>query len=149
VLIDDEDIPIVKANVPWGVRKKDNRVYFINRNRGLHLHRLIRPCPDGLETDHAKHNYLDLRKSELRCATHAENARNARKQVGTSRFKGVTWHKATGKWKAQVMHNRKNHYLGLCPGTEAGEIECAKRYKAKASELFGEYAHSNLPEQGE
>ena len=46
--------------------------------------------------------------------THTENCRNvSKKSNNTSGYNGVIWHKSAKKWSAQIMVDRKNHYLGL------------------------------------
>jgi len=43
------------------------------------------------------------------------------------------------KWRAQIWHNGRHHYLGLF----ASEDAAARAYNAKARELFGEFAYLN------
>lgn len=144
VLIDAEDIPKVQAGVPWTVSvRPDGRIYVKSRTHGQ-LHRLLMShC--GEHVDHANHDYLDLRKSELRCASNAENMRNMRKpsHQTSSRFKGVS--RDRSGWQAHIKVNGKSISLGKCPGTPAGERECADRYDHAAREHFGEFAKPNHP----
>lgn len=92
--------------------------------------------------DHANRNGLDNRRVNLRPATVAQNRRNSGPNHGTSsRFKGVTWHKANGKWQASIKIDRKNHYLGIF----ASEQEAARTYDAAARQAFGEFAYLNFP----
>ena len=32
--------------------------------------------------------------------------------VGTSEARGVSWHKSTAKWQAQLYHSGKRHHVG-------------------------------------
>ena len=64
---------------------------------------------------------------------------NRRKQTGTSRFKGVCWHKKAGKWQAKIQHNFVRIRLGLF----SSEEDAARAYNRKAKELFGEFAKLN------
>lgn len=67
--------------------------------------------------DGVRHNN---RLDNLRLATNGENMRNrGRTRANTSGFKGVTFHKAAGKWMAQIMTNYKRVCLGLFPTPEA------------------------------
>lgn len=68
---------------------------------------------DGLEGDHVNHDTLDNRRINLRIVTHAGNGQNkSGHRNGTSRYRGVWWHKASGKWVAQVKVMGKNISLG-------------------------------------
>jgi hypothetical protein len=50
----------------------------------------------------------------LRPATTAQNAMNARKSASNSSgFKGVSWHKKAGKWQSHIMVAGRSVYLGL------------------------------------
>jgi hypothetical protein len=153
VLIDADDAERV-ASYQWHVMMDKNQVYFQTHVRKpdgkqttLMLHRFLKSCPDGLQVDHSKSEYLDLRKDELRCANHAQNNMNQRKQTcpTSSRYKGVSWFKQTSKWQAYIQNNSKKIHLGLFPGTPEGELEAATAYDAKAVELFGEFSHLNFP----
>jgi hypothetical protein len=154
VLIDPEDWERICEHSWWVHHGKNNYVYFATQVRQadgkwktLKLHRFLMGSPAGLEVDHIHHNYLDLRKSELRITTHKQNGRNQRKQntPASSCFKGVSWHKLRGKWSASIKHNGKSIYLGLFPATPSGEIAAARSYDRKALELFGAYALLNFP----
>ncbi len=51
--------------------------------------------------------------ANLREATKSQNKLNAgMRSNNTSGFKGVTWHKAIGKWQAQAKLKGKNKFLG-------------------------------------
>jgi hypothetical protein len=150
VKIDEDDWERVSRHT-WCVRvDKNGRFYFLasvrkpdGKRTSIYLHRFLMPhCPE--DVDHAKHDYTDLRKFALRCASRSENSRNMRKTHGSSRFKGVSRHKRLGKWQAQIKHNKKVHHLGYCSDSPEGLIVCAKRYDAAARELFGEFAKTNF-----
>ena len=91
--------------------------------------------------DHVNGNGLDNRESNLRPATRSQNAMNQPKRLGTSRFKGVSWHRKSGKWLCQIVKDRKIYVLGYF----TDEIEAACAYDRKAVELFGEFARLNFP----
>lgn len=57
----------------------------------------------------------------------------------TSIYKGVSWNKATSKWRAYIQKDGKLHHLGLF----TDEIEAAKAYNKAATEMFGEFANLN------
>jgi hypothetical protein len=84
------------------------------------------------EIDHINRNPDDNRISNLRAATSLQNSRNKGEYVNNkSGYRGVTWHKSSNKWMAQIKFNRKNIHLGLfsCP-KKAGDayIKAAKEY---------------------
>lgn len=56
-------------------------------------------------------------------------------------YKGVSFHKLTGRWSAQIGVNRRLHYLGLFDTPE----QAAYAYDAAAKEHHGEFARLNFP----
>jgi hypothetical protein len=106
------------------------------------MHRVLLNAPAGLVVDHRDCNGLNNRKSNLRLCTHQENSYNQRPRLGgTSRFRGVCWHKAKNKYIALIQKEGKRYFLGLF----GDEIEAAVVYDIKAMELFGEFAYFNFP----
>jgi hypothetical protein len=83
------------------------------------------------QIDHINGLRSDNRLCNLREATNPENSQNvAPKKNNTSGFIGVTWLAHRNKWRAQIMVNRKNHYLGIYDTAEKAN---AARVAAKAS----------------
>lgn len=65
------------------------------------------------DTDHEDGNGLNNEWLNLRDATGSDNNRNQRLiETNTSGFCGVTWNKASSKWRAQVFIGTKNINLG-------------------------------------
>ena len=63
--------------------------------------------------DHINQNPIDNRIENLRCATRAENAYNAKlRPDNTSGVKGVTWCKNKCKWVARLYADKKCVNLG-------------------------------------
>jgi hypothetical protein len=52
-----------------------------------------------------------------------------------SGFRGVSWDKPKGKWKAQINVDRKLENLGYFEPTPAGEVGAALAYDARAREV--------------
>lgn len=103
------------------------------------LHRLIMNAAHGQIIDHINGNTLDNRRSNLRFATSAENVRNQKPYVGgTSNLKGVSWHKASSRWRAQISVDKKKIHLGVFQSeTEAHTAYC------RASEKYhGEFGRT-------
>lgn len=93
------------------------------------------------QVDHINGNILDNRRENLRVCTAKQNARNnGRTKRLHSQYKGVTWHKKSGKWQAQIMLDGKNKHIGL----HSDELEAAKAYDKKAQELHGEFSNRNF-----
>ena len=109
------------------------------RNNGIRerikMHRVIMGLKKGdvREVDHINtEGTLDNRRDNLRIATRAEQQRNQRKsRANTSGFKGVGFHKQTGKWIAYIALNYKHIHLGLFVTKEdayAAYCEASKKY---------------------
>jgi hypothetical protein len=104
----------------------------------IYMHQLILEPREGFWTDHIdRKKTLDNRKSNLRYATPAENAWNTGpRSTNTSGYKGVTWDKRRGKWKAQISVNGRHYNLGHYPSKE----DAYAAYCAAAIKYHGEFA---------
>jgi hypothetical protein len=123
----------------------DDKGYrFIRINRKKHLtHRLawfwvIGEWPEN-NIDHVSgvrdaNYWLNIRE-----ATVSQNNCNVGlKPANTSGYKGVSWHKASQKWRAQIRHNSKPKHLGSFVDIEEAYFERLKAEK----ELHGEFARA-------
>jgi len=73
----------------------------------------------------------------------SENIRNSRKlQNATSRFKGVYFDKATGKYKATITVKDRVKQIFL--GRFNSEDDAARAYDESARKYFGEFARLNF-----
>ena len=86
---------------------------------------------DPRETDHIDHDGLNNMSYNLRAVSGTENQMNRKPNLGTSRFKGVSWHKRDKKWQSQVRYNGTQFYLGCF----TDETKAAKAYDTKARQL--------------
>lgn len=111
------------------------------KTSSIMMHRAILCAPKGLVVDHIDGNGLNNRRSNLRVCTQAENCRNAKPRVGTSRFKGVRAHNAPGKFAAEITFEGRAQYIGSFDD----EIEAAIAYDLRAVVLFAEFARLNFP----
>ena len=68
----------------------------------------------GLELDR-RNNNLGYSKSNCRFVTRRQNCLNKRRIMSTNKsgYEGVCWHKKLSKWRAYIMINNKNNYLGI------------------------------------
>lgn len=130
----------------YAVRNSHKSDGFDKRKKIL-MHRviLIRKIgySDFQETDHKNQDKLDNWRSNLRPASRLQNRRNSKAQHGSSKFKGVSWHKGRKKWQTHIKFGKHLKYLGLF----TDEIEAAKVYNTAALKYFGEFAHINTFEE--
>ncbi len=104
------------------------------------MHGLIVGARRGEVVDHKDGDGLNNLESNLRKCTNPENTRNQEKHSNNkSGFKGVHWDKSRGKWKAQIMWNRKQYHLLASDSKE----DCAINYNVAAQIFFGEFARLN------
>jgi len=97
---------------------------------------------DPRQADHRNHDTLDNRRENLRVATRSENCRNRMRRVDNrSGFKGVSWNRERGQWRAQIWTGSTNKLLG----TFADPVSAAKAYDEAACERHGEFALLNFP----
>jgi hypothetical protein len=90
---------------------------------------------------------MERLKRGLGAVSLALEPRKKIRRPGSSRYRGVTWHKDGGKWLAKVTYQRKTHYIGLFPPTPEGERDAARAYDLKVLELVGTRAKLNFPEE--
>ena len=133
----------------WCQNTDGSVVQFRNDSTGkrkrVWLHRVIMGdpfCSIPLDIDHEKGNKLDNRDSKIRWASHAENGMNQRNQDGrSSKFKGVSYTKRTGRWESSIKKDGKKMHLGHFDDEE----EAARKYDSAAKNIFGQFARCNFP----
>lgn len=88
--------------------------------------------------DHINGDGHDNRWCNLRPATLSQNMHNMRKNSNNkSGYKGVSWHKASRKWVAQIGLNGKRLYLG---GYDTPEL-AYEAFCEAADKYHGEFAN--------
>jgi hypothetical protein len=140
-LVDDKDFEWLNQwNWSWG--KGGYAVRTFNSKPTIYMHRLILGCPPQMECDHIDGNRLNNQRINLRICTHRQNSLNrAREYNNVSGYKGVYY--CNGKYiQARIRNHDKDIYIGTFPDL----ISAAKAYDKKATELWGEYARLNFPE---
>ena len=149
--VDEGDVVLVSKHV-WHplVSKSRSKIVYARAYRprtattpqiAILMHRLIMGEPPGLLVDHRDRDGLMNIKSNLRICTGTQNQGNQISQrLGTSQYKGVSWHSIGGRWLARIGHEKVQHYLGL----HSTQEEAALAYDAAARRLFGEFALTNF-----
>ncbi len=103
----------------------------------IRMHREIMKVSARSQVDHASHDTLDNRRSNLRLATHGQNKCNqGKRKDNTSGFKGVSWRKRERKWIARIALEGKRKVIGYYDSAE----DAGAAYKAAAIELHGAFA---------
>lgn len=146
-LIDEADKDLISpfkwypSRGKWGTYAKAHVKGFRPR-RKIYMHRLIMGLSFGDKrfVDHVNHNGLDNRRCNLRICSNAQNQYNQLAGTGTSRFKGVCWFKALGKWHAQIKLNYRTLHVGYFDD----EIEAARAYDNAAIFYYGPFALLNF-----
>lgn len=136
-LVDSVDFEWLKQ-FKWFANKGGYAVRSVKNPGGTVLmHREIMVAPKGFSVDHINGNPSDNRRANLRICNQSQNGANSRvRKNNTSGVPGVSWEKRFKLWRAYIMINRKQvfvgHYKDLNVAKEARE--------QKARELFGEFA---------
>lgn len=145
VRVDPADVPLclsLRLRVVDKTRHATRKLYVedcrYEGGRTVHraLHRVLMGVTDpNLVVDHTDGDGLNNERSNLRVCDRRRNAWNARPH-GASRYKGVSFHAASGRWRAQIQAFGVRRHLGSF-GTE---LDAAGAYAVAARELHGEYA---------
>ena len=110
-------------NAGWGCHgyimiKINNKTYSAHRLAWLYMYNYLPPI-----IDHINGNPSDNRISNLRPATLSKNQQNSKiPKSNTSGIKGVSWHKATKKWRATLNINGKLKHLGVFDDIKSAEL---------------------------
>jgi len=115
----------------------------LRRTVTIMMHREIMHAPEGMVIDHINHNGLDNRKANLRLATLADNARNARypKINTSSKYRGVWYNPKKKRWRATIGINNKRKQVGYF----RNEINAARAYDEAAKKYYRDFAVLNFP----
>lgn len=112
--------------------------------RLLFAHNVIRAIHYGEwpedETDHFNLDKSDNRISNLRPSSRSQNLYNKRAYANSKTgIKGVSFHEASGKYRASINCDGEYHYLGLFESAE----EAAQTRREAAKRLHGAFARSD------
>lgn len=147
----DNDDYILQSKHKWHALVVKGKVYAIRKSKksdmlpkrtSILMHRAILGVKDiTILIDHIDNDGLNNKRNNLRKADASTNQMNLpiRKNRGSSKYKGVDWHKRSSKWRANIRKNGVTIYLGLY----SKETDAALAYNNKAKEIFGEFALLN------
>lgn len=117
--------------------------YSGGKQKTIWMHCDIMKTPKGMMCDHKDHDTLNNQDDNLRNCTNSQNQWNGKIRIDNkSGYKGVSYHKSTKKWIAQLQ---KDGNRALFKRYQTAEL-AAHAYDEKARELFGEFAVLNFPE---
>lgn len=147
-LVDDGDFDSLNK-FKWFALVSEHTVYATRmaprpKRFAIYMHREILGIKSGV-VDHRDRNGLNNQRANLRAATQQGNTANSKKpsDAMTSKYKGVWFDSARGKWAARIGFNNRGIHLGRF----LTEAEAAKVYNDAAIKLFGEFARINEIEQ--
>jgi hypothetical protein len=114
------------------------------KQRYLSMHRFLMGEPKNLKIDHKDRDGLHNYRSNLRVATDKQNGWNKGIQSNnTSGYFGVHQRKATGRWQAYIVIDRKHIHLGFYATAE----EAARAYDRAARVYRDEFTTLNFPDK--
>lgn len=127
------------------------RTQYIGMEKGkpkritIKMHQVLMDAADGYEVDHINSNGIDNRRANLRVCTHKQNRWNSSSQKGSSsKYKGVSYQKATNYYKAYIIVHGVYKHLGCY----LEEDDAARAYNRAAKAEHGEYAKFNPVGEG-
>ncbi len=141
-IVDDQDYDRISRHKWQYARVGPGRRYGrAMRYPSIYMHVEVLGKRPGLYVDHANHDGLDNRRSNLRFATPTENKRNGKSYRGSSsKYVGVSFHKKQRKWTAYIRVDGVLVWLGSFDG----EVEAAQARDVAAEKYFGDFARLNL-----
>ena len=118
----------------------DNYVKGTIGNKHVQVHVYLMAPKKGEIVDHINKNPRDNRLCNLRISNNVNNTHNKTKKSNcSSNFYGVSFRKECNKFKAYIVKDGKNYYIGLF----ITELDAALAYNTKAKELYKSGANLN------
>jgi len=136
-LVDDDKLEQVLQYSWW--LDGDGYALTVIEGRRILMHHIV--YGEKVMLDHKNGNRLDNTLANLRPCNKSTNAMNQKKwsKPTSSKYKGVSLFKRTGKYMAYIKKNGKRIHLGYFEN----EDDAALAYNKKATEIFGEFAKLN------
>ena len=127
----------MKAGQLAGALHKSGYIHISIDKKCHKAHRLAWLYMTGKEpdeyVDHINRIASDNRFVNLRLATAKQNCENCTTyKSNVSGFRGVSFHKATNKWRATLRHNKKHIHVGVFDTA----LEASFAAEKKRNELF-------------
>lgn len=143
-IFDSQDLSVVKEH-KWYINPYGYPCTQIGR-KNMPLSRLLMNPEKGQYVDHIDGDPTNNRRQNLRLATPLENQRNMSiAKNNTSGFKGVSYRKDRGKYRAYIsLYDRYVHL-----GHYDTAVEAARAYDQAARFYFGDFACLNFPYEHE
>lgn len=153
-IIDAESLPLVEGK-PWcWCDGSGGAVVQARQGETTPLRRIIMGVTeqpsDEIQVAHINGDPLDCRRENLIVQTITQRVVSGRKRRThhgkpcSSKYKGVSWHPQTGRWRAQIRAEGKTHHLG----TFYNEVDAAEAYDEAARNFYREHAWLNFPDKG-
>lgn len=129
----------------WCVSKsKGGKMYAYRWKKDcgfVKMHREIMDTPKGIDVDHIDGDGLNNQDENLRNCTHSQNSMNTKGRGRTSKYRGVSFNKASGKWVVLLRVDGKVKWIG----SSTSEIEAARIHDDFVFASRGEFAVLNFP----
>ena len=146
-VISEEDAELVVSAGPWyllpgKISYATAVVECVNRrNSFVLMHRLILAAKRGQRIDHRDRNGLNNQRMNLRFCTQSQNMANREMpprldHLGNHLPKGVSFDRSRRKYRADIELKGRHYFSPRFCTIE----ESHAWYRAKAAELFGEFA---------
>lgn len=145
-IFDGEDLELVRS-YRWYI----SNGYPVTRSNGGQYRKLTKLMlglaeTEGMDVDHIDGDTRNNRRANLRVSAHTENMWNTKlRRSNTSGYKGVSFASGKRKYEAQIVENKRYHFLGYYDDP----IDAARVYDEAARLYFGEFACVNFPHPGE
>jgi hypothetical protein len=137
-LVDDENYDYLNQ-FNWYCHSENYAVRTDKFGKAIYMHRIIMNISNKLYIDHINANGLDNRKENLRICNKKQNAGNSKLyKNNTSGIKGVTWHKASKKWRAVITINKKVKNLGYFSDKNNAKLIYEKAAKQHFEEFYSD-----------
>lgn len=132
--IDASDFNLVNVNGWHALKSSTGGFYAAFRSNGMH--RLIMNAPKGVEVDHRDMDGLNNRRSNLRLATHQQNAFNrGPSKRNRSGIKGVRFVSRGRNWEARINICGKLKSLGRFSNKNSAAIAYINAAKIEHGEF--------------
>jgi hypothetical protein len=154
----DPDVYYEKCSYKWFLTGNGINVYSL-REKKIGPKKTIRSClhreiikpRKGKLIDHRDNNTLNNLRSNLRQATHSQNAMNRPKTKSktSSKYRGVSWNIGHQKWQVRIEWQHKGRYIRKTIGyfDKDKEIEAGRAYDCAALKYHKNFARLNFPRQ--